>query len=616
MEHHKLIPFLRYSLALLLFLAISAQARGGYKANNLYSTVYIGPSHVNVGQPFSITCTVSISESIQWMKDGEMLEKYSKLMGHHVSQENSYVLTESDVEDGENILLATLSVSQAQPWHEGKYQCNRVHPNSHYLRVVVNSGSNRADLHRHRQREHHGRATTTTMVAEIDVVASQLTSSRPATTVDLDIGDDGTTSEIGNDDVDSQIDAGTSTTGREMVALEDDFEGTVLVGWESDGDGDGGVDDDLVVDIEDDGGKGGKIEKENAQVNELADDKSGESAAGVSDDVSEATGHLHYTVDVVADIEELSTTSGVSAHGSESDAGRHGVDANGVEIDGGAAGGARETFTESTAQKDKQLEKLVVSKGDVLVPNYDHTEAKLKVFEIRHPLVLFCNVTEAGNHELQWSRNGTSVENVAELKGRYTILKSEYKLVIDRTQESDAGLYTCSLPHLAQSKDINVVANVYVKLPSNMAVIEGEKLQIQCIVVGTNPEINWTILDNITSPEANSKISYLPDERNIKNAILVIESAQLTDRGNYSCEANNLATVHRITKPAVAVTFLRVKGKLAALWPFLGICAEVFILCAIILVYEKRRNKADPDESDTDQSPEQKKKRMISKNYD
>lgn len=46
-------------------------------------------------------------------------------------------------------------------------------------------------------------------------------------------------------------------------------------------------------------------------------------------------------------------------------------------------------------------------------------------------------------------------------------------------------------------------------------------------------------------------------------------------------------------------------GKLAALWPFLGICAEVFILCAIILVYEKRRNKEGLDESDTDQSPEQ-----------
>lgn len=46
-------------------------------------------------------------------------------------------------------------------------------------------------------------------------------------------------------------------------------------------------------------------------------------------------------------------------------------------------------------------------------------------------------------------------------------------------------------------------------------------------------------------------------------------------------------------------------GKLAALWPFLGICAEVFVLCAIILIYEKRRNKAELEESDTDQSPEQ-----------
>lgn len=46
-------------------------------------------------------------------------------------------------------------------------------------------------------------------------------------------------------------------------------------------------------------------------------------------------------------------------------------------------------------------------------------------------------------------------------------------------------------------------------------------------------------------------------------------------------------------------------GKLAALWPFLGICAEVFVLCAIILIYEKKRNKQEMEDSDTDQSPEQ-----------
>lgn len=44
--------------------------------------------------------------------------------------------------------------------------------------------------------------------------------------------------------------------------------------------------------------------------------------------------------------------------------------------------------------------------------------------------------------------------------------------------------------------------------------------------------------------------------------------------------------------------------KMAALWPFLGICAEVIILCLIIFIYEKKRNKAEFEESDTDQGPE------------
>jgi hypothetical protein len=47
-----------------------------------------------------------------------------------------------------------------------------------------------------------------------------------------------------------------------------------------------------------------------------------------------------------------------------------------------------------------------------------------------------------------------------------------------------------------------------------------------------------------------------------------------------------------------------VTDKLAALWPFLGICAEVFVLCGIILIYEKKRNKTELEESDTDNSPE------------
>lgn len=48
-----------------------------------------------------------------------------------------------------------------------------------------------------------------------------------------------------------------------------------------------------------------------------------------------------------------------------------------------------------------------------------------------------------------------------------------------------------------------------------------------------------------------------------------------------------------------------VLGKYAALYVFLGIIAEVVVLCAIILICEKRRNKTEIEESDTDNSPDQ-----------
>lgn len=135
-----------------------------------------------------------------------------------------------------------------------------------------------------------------------------------------------------------------------------------------------------------------------------------------------------------------------------------------------------------------------------------------------------------------------------------------------------------------------------------MSVVEGEKLRIHCIVQGVPPpELKWFVI-NETIEENTDRIKLLNDtDKGIEKAILVVDKVELSDRGEYKC----IGYSKRLDKTVEAKVNIRVKDKYAAWWPFLGICAEVFVLCAIILIYEKKRNKTELEESDTDQSPDQ-----------
>lgn len=113
-------------------------------------------------------------------------------------------------------------------------------------------------------------------------------------------------------------------------------------------------------------------------------------------------------------------------------------------------------------------------------------------------------------------------------------------------------------------------------------------------------KFKWTF-GNETYSVSRGRVTIETDNKGHLGAVFTLRDVEMTDAKEVTCTAyyNDLDTLIGTDS-----TLIRVKGKYAALWPFLGILAEVFILCAIILVYEKKRNKAELDESDTDQSPD------------
>lgn len=249
-----------------------------------------------------------------------------------------------------------------------------------------------------------------------------------------------------------------------------------------------------------------------------------------------------------------------------------------------------------------------------IVGNYDIDEV-YKVFEYRIPFTLKCNITSpppGDDYKLIWYKGNKPIKEVSQLSGRATVTKDS--LTIRKPTVDDAGAYSCRLMDekstnttpLAQA-NFDVIMKPTAKLVETLTVIEGEKLRLECLVVGSpSPTVEWRV-GNTTYLRSQGRIvlSDHPD-KGTENAVLQINEATMADRGDYYCHGNNVAT--RLGNATEAKVYVRVKDKLAALWPFLGICVEVIVLCTIIFIYEKKRNKTELEESDTDQSPEQDKK--------
>lgn len=228
---------------------------------------------------------------------------------------------------------------------------------------------------------------------------------------------------------------------------------------------------------------------------------------------------------------------------------------------------------------------LVSADTDVLVPNYDNSDHKLKAFEIRRPLVLHCNVTKEGEFELKWKKDGNEVQKVDELENRYTIIEAENKFIIAKTEEYDAGHYSCHLGD-DEKKEFHVMAEVAVRTPDNAGVSESEDMKIECVVVGSAPRIHWKI-GNLTIHNSMDRYKLEKNDQGVKNTILKVANMTLDDRGNYTCVATNLISDLKISNEAMCTTFVRVKSHLASVWPALGILAEVLILGVVTIFARK-----------------------------
>lgn len=63
------------------------------KKRNLYSAIYYGDSEVGVGDSFTITCRISASEKIEWLKDGDVIIEQSL---RHARDDYSFHETEGN----------------------------------------------------------------------------------------------------------------------------------------------------------------------------------------------------------------------------------------------------------------------------------------------------------------------------------------------------------------------------------------------------------------------------------------------------------------------------------------------------------------------------------------
>lgn len=219
---------------------------------------------------------------------------------------------------------------------------------------------------------------------------------------------------------------------------------------------------------------------------------------------------------------------------------------------------------------------------------------KTSVQEVGSKTQLTCSLNSSGIDILghRWMRGGKVLQED-------TLPDLQMQYMVDADDRS--GKYSCIfLPEPVGRGDINVEGPPRIKVGKKSEhSSEGELAKLVCKSDSSHPPVEgWFWFKTSEAGEQNiandTEGKYVVISTPERTELTISNLKMDDDAGTYVCNATNSQGSTRET------ISLRVRSRMAALWPFLGIVVEVIVLVTIIFIYEKRRK---PDQTLDEDDP-------------